>query len=76
MDCGISLFASSWWMGVLTWGAFVAVLTFLTVFSYGRRSAPRGDSTAVPREELERVAAAVEDLSRRIQAIERRSPPA
>lgn len=74
MECGITLFAEHRWFALLTWGAFVAVLTFLAVLVRGRRGSPASDP-AGGRGDLERISERVEELSRRLQAIERRIPP-
>ena len=73
MECGVSLFAGNWWAGVLTWVAFAVVVTAAVTFVAARRHQRAGCSPAVPLDEIRRLSDRLEELSRRIDSMER--PP-
>ncbi len=75
MECGISLFAGTWWLGLITWAAFAAVLTFVATFAFARRFEARRRGSAPGTEDpAGRLAFRVEELARRLEDLEKRLP--
>jgi membrane protein implicated in regulation of membrane protease activity len=72
MDCGISLLSGNWWAGFLTWIAFAVVVTAAVTFVAARRRPEPGrvPGSAQPPEDLRRLSERVEDLARRLDALE------
>lgn len=70
MACGVALFSSAWWGGLLTWVAFAVVLTAAVTFLYARRR----EGGAPPGAGVAELAVRIDDLSRRIEALESRRP--
>lgn len=71
MDCGITLLSGNWWAGILTWIAFAVVATAVVTFLAARRQSaavPPGDPLPA---EIRRLADKVEELSRRLDSLER-----
>ena len=73
MECGVALFAGNGWAGFLTWVAFAVVVTAAVTFVAARRHPGAGPPPAPPLEELRRLSERVEELSRRLDSMER--PP-
>ena len=73
MDCGISLLSGNWWAGLLTWVAFAVVATAVVTFVAARRRPEAAASAAPAVDEIRRLSDRVEELSRRIDSLER--PP-
>jgi hypothetical protein len=73
MECGVALFAGSWWAGILTWVAFAVVVTAAVTFVAARRHPEGGSPPALPFDELRRLSDRVEELARRLDSMER--PP-
>jgi hypothetical protein len=71
MDCGIALLSGNWWAGLLTWVAFAVVATAVVTFLAARRH-PAAVSPGDPLPgEIRRLAEKVEELSRRLESLER-----
>ncbi len=70
MDCAISLFSGNYWMGILTWVAFAAVATFAVTFLFAGRSGSRAAAVSSP-PELERLTARIDEISRRLEDVEK-----
>jgi hypothetical protein len=73
MECGVALFAGSWWAGVLTWVAFAVAATAAVTFVAARRRPVAGSPPALPPDEIRRLSDRVEELARRLDSMER--PP-
>lgn len=73
MDCGIALLSGSWWAGLLTWVAFAVVATAAITFIAARRHPVAGSPGAPPSDEIRSLAVRVEELSRRLESLERAS---
>lgn len=58
-------------MGLLTWIVFAAVATFVVTFLFAGRTGSRAAAYSPP--EYERLAARVEEISRRLEAMEKRA---
>jgi hypothetical protein len=71
MDCGIALLSGNWWAGLLTWLAFAVVVTAAVTFVAARRRAAPGPSGVPPPEEFRRLSDRMEELSRRLESLER-----
>jgi membrane protein implicated in regulation of membrane protease activity len=73
MDCGIALLSGNWWAGLLTWVAFAVVATAVVTFLAARRQHASGSAGNAASGELLRLADKVEELSRRLERLERTS---
>jgi hypothetical protein len=73
MECGVALFAGNWWAGLLTWVAFAVVATAVVTFVAARRHPGAGSHPALPLDEIRRLSDRVEELTRRLDSMER--PP-
>jgi hypothetical protein len=73
MECGIALLAGNWWAGLLTWVAFAVVVTAAVTFAAARRHPGAGSPPALPFDEIRRLSDRLEELSRRLDSMER--PP-
>ena len=73
MECGVALFAGNWWAGLVTWVAFAVVVTAAVTFVAARRHPAAGSPAAPPSEEIRRLSDRLEELSRRLDSMER--PP-
>lgn len=71
MDCGIALLSGNWWATLLTWIAFAVVVTAVITFLAARRHPVAGAAVSPPSEEVRRLADRVEELSRRLESLER-----
>lgn len=69
MACGISLFSGYPWIALLTWIAFAVVATFVVTLLYARRASPRGSVPSLS--ELERLSGRLDEISRRLDAVEK-----
>lgn len=74
MDCGIAMLSGNWWAGMLTWLAFAVVVTALVAFAAARRTAATGHSGVPSNEEFRRLSEKIEELSRRLESLERSRP--
>jgi hypothetical protein len=75
MDCGIALLSGNWWAGLLTWVAFAVVATAVITFLAARRHPVAGAPGSPASEEIRRLADRVEELSRRLESLERNPRP-
>jgi len=75
MDCGIALLSGNWWAGLLTWVAFAVVATAVITFLAARRHPVAGAPGPPASEEIRRLAARVEEISRRLESLERNPRP-
>jgi hypothetical protein len=73
MECGVALFAGNWWGGLLTWVAFAVVVTATVTLVAARRHPEAGSAPVLPLDEIRRLTDRVEELSRRLDSMER--PP-
>jgi len=73
MECGVAMLAGNWWAGLLTWVAFAVVVTAAVTFVAARRHPGVGSPPALPFDEIRRLSDRLEELSRRIDSMER--PP-
>jgi len=73
MECGIALLAGNWWAGLLTWVAFAVVVTAAVTFVAARRHPGARSTPALSFEEVRRLSDRLEELSRRLDSMER--PP-
>ena len=71
MECGIALLAGNWWAGLLTWVAFAVVVTAAVTFVAARRHPGAGSTPALSFEEVRRLSDRLEELSRRLDSMER-----
>lgn len=71
MDCGISFLSGNWWAGLLTWVAFAVVVTAAVTFVAARRTPAANPPGGTPPEEIRRLSDRIEDLSRRLDSLER-----
>jgi len=71
MDCGIALMTGNWWAGLLTWLAFAVVVTAAVTFVAARRHAGFGTASVPTNEEIRRLSDRIEELSRRLESLER-----
>lgn len=74
MECGIALFAGTWWLGLITWAAFAAVLTFVATVAVSRRAKARQGTAPGTEDPVARLARQVEEISRRLEQVEGRLP--
>jgi hypothetical protein len=73
MECGIALLAGNWWAGLLTWVAFAVVVTAAVTFAAARRHSGAESPSALSFDEIRRLSDRLEELSRRLDSMER--PP-
>jgi hypothetical protein len=71
MDCGIALLSGNVWAGFLTWIAFAVVATAVVTFLAARRRHADAHPGNPASGELLRLAEKVEELSRRLERLER-----
>jgi hypothetical protein len=71
LNCGIAMLSGNWWAGLLTWLAFAVVVTATVTYVAARRRAAPASSDVAPVEEIRRLSEKVDELSRRLESLER-----